>query len=521
MIRFLVCLSAILTMAAAPPSTPSLNLSEYRTADSAVPAKVSRIVGADKKGTGYLGIHASRDGDQLVIGGVHADSPAASVVKKGDILLKIDGTTVNAPEALREVIQSKVPGDHIALSLIREGKTVETTVALAATSRPLTLSTGRGGDRAGKGRPGGFFAPPPLWKKPVYRLAVVVIEYPDIKANKKITPRSWEAALFSNSSYRRSPTGQVAQGSLADYFREQSHGQFRLEGRAFAPVQVARKRGEYVEGTGTSNKAALPTEALGKLIEREGEDRLTDFDGVCFIYAGSRTGSNRGSLYYPHQGALSFQGKRLNYILGPEGGSAMEPIGLFAVEVGKLLGLPSLAARTENAGSEGLGKWCLMSDGAQGARPGHLCAWCKEQLGWLTPVVLNPMDRQKLVLGSVQDSPRECFKVLVRLDGSEYFLLENRRARGFDADLPAQGLLIWRVSGGRPILEESHGVAGPKGPTVHPGLVPYPSKVNNAFTPITTPSSRSIRGGGLPVNLTNIRRLPDGRVTLHIGYEYQ
>jgi hypothetical protein len=52
-------------------------------------------------------------------------------------------------------------------------------------------------------------------------------------------------------------------------------------------------------------------------------------------------------------------------------------------------------------------------------------------------------------------------------------------------------------------------------------MVPYPSKANNAFTPITTPSSRSAGGGGLPVYITNIRRLSDGRVTLHIGYEYQ
>jgi hypothetical protein len=109
---------------------------------------------------------------------------------------------------------------------------------------------------------------------------------------------------------------------------------------------------------------------------------------------------------------------------------------------------------------------------------------------------------------------------MVRLDGSEYFLLENRTARGFDRDLPAQGLLIWRVSGGRPLLEESHGVTGPTGPRVHLSAVPYPSKANNAFTPITTPSSRSVNGGGLPVHITNIRRLADGRITLFLGYEY-
>jgi hypothetical protein len=54
-------------------------------------------------------------------------------------------------------------------------------------------------------------------------------------------------------------------------------------------------------------------------------------------------------------------------------------------------------------------------------------------------------------------------KVLARPDGSEYFLLENRRKKGFDVSLPAEGLLIWRVIANRPILEESHGVEGPSG----------------------------------------------------------
>jgi M6 family metalloprotease-like protein len=348
-----------------------------------------------------------------------------------------------------------------------------------------------------------------------------VIEYPDVKANKKLTPKGWEDALFSAGTWKATPTGEKVHGSLNDYYREQSHGKFRIEGRAFAPVLVSKKRGEYVEGSGTSNKTVLPTEAIAKLLEREGEDRLAGFDGVCFIYAGARVGSNAGGLYYPHQGTLTHQGRRLDYMLCAEGGTTMEPTAQFALVFSKLIGLPSLAARTENAGSEGLGRWCLTSDGARGWKPAHLSAWCKEQLGWIDPVVIDPTVPQKLILGPAQRSAKECYKILVRLDGSEYFLLENRTATGFDGELPGQGLLIWRVSGGRPILEESHGVTGPKGPLVHLPMVPYPSKANNAFTPITTPSSRAAGGGGLPVYVTNIRRLSDGRVTLHVGYPYQ
>ena len=87
--------------------------------------------------------------------------------------------------------------------------------------------------------------------------------------------------------------------------------------------------------------------------------------------------------------------------------------------------------------------------------------------------------------------------------------------------LPADGLLIWRVIGNRPVLEESHGVAGPAGPRSFLSSVPYPSNANDAFTPFTTPSSRSQLGGGLPVYITNIRRLDDGRITLQVGYEFQ
>ena len=62
---------------------------------------------------------------------------------------------------------------------------------------------------------------------------------------------------------------------------------------------------------------------------------------------------------------------------------------------------------------------------------------------------------------------------------------------------------------------------GPRGPGVFLPSVPFPSTANDSFTPYTTPNSKSQLGGGLPVYITNIRKLPDGRVTFQIGYEYQ
>ena len=194
---------------------------------------------------------------------------------------------------------------------------------------------------------------------------------------------------------------------------------------------------------------------------------------------------------------------------------------LFGHEFGHMLGLPDLYSIPESPGSLGLGMWCAMSIQAGGGRPQHYSAWCKEQLGWLKPTVIDPAVKQKLILSPVEGTSDECFKVLIRPDGSEYLLLENRRKLGFDQSLPGEGLIIWRVVNNRPMLEESHGVEGPVGPMVYLTSVPYPSIANTSFTPYTTPSSRSFLGGGSPVYLTNIRKLPDGRVTFYVGYEYE
>jgi hypothetical protein len=185
-----------------------------------------------------------------------------------------------------------------------------------------------------------------------------------------------------------------------------------------------------------------------------------------------------------------------------------------------MLGLPEMSARQDTPGVKGAGVWCCMGKQSDTNNPQHLCAWSKEQLGWLKPAVIDPTVRQKLVLSPIEGKAKECYKVLLKLDGSEYLLLENRRKKGYDDSLPAEGLLIWRVVNNKAMLEEAHGIVGSAGPSAA-SSAPYPCSANDSFTPLTTPSSRAQLGGGLPVYITNIRRLPDGRIIFLVGYEYQ
>jgi M6 family metalloprotease-like protein len=505
---------AFLLLAQAPPRQ---DLTGYRTVQDAVTAKIVPAPASAVGLAGYLGVATVRDAQKrLVIEDVQADSPGARAgLRTGDVITHVEKHPVSTPQALREWLQAFPPGATVTLKLQREGKALELKATLVATSRPMSLSAAKTRFRNA--------APPALWQKPVFRLAVIPVEFSDVKHNAKITRDAWKQALFGQgmSGNEASGAGARAAGSLNDYFREQSAGVFHLEGKVFEWLNVGKKRGDYIQGSGTTNKTAVLTEALQKLLARDGKDALKGFDGFLFLYAGDRYRTNRGAVYYPHAGGLLHQGQRVPYLITNEGGPRMTPVNGFVKLVGLALGLPDLAARPEDSGSQGLGPWCALSDPNTEGRPQHFGAWAKEKLGWLKPAVLDPSVKQKLILALVTTSPRECFKILVRADSSEYYLLENRTRQGFDADLPGAGLLIWRVVNGRPTLCAAHGIEGPSAPLLHLRAVPYPSPANHAFTPETTPSSRSPVGGGQPVHLTDIRRLEDGRIVFSIGYEYR
>jgi M6 family metalloprotease-like protein len=469
-------------------------------------------------------------GDPIKTGGVEVTvvGPGGGAdnagVKEKDIILAVDEKKLDDKTTLRDVLNGKKPGDVIVLSIKREKKELDLRATLS-------------GDDIARPGPGGGRNPvaggwddriPSAWKKPVYKLAVIGVEYPDVKHNEKIKDEDWNASLFSKDKYTdKSATGQRVFGSVADYYKEISYGTLKVEGNFVGWVEVSKKRMEYSTGSGTSTreKTSLLTEAMDKLLAKD-KDALKDMDGVFFLYAGGRIqNATRGSLYWPHRASVSHNNKRWPYFIVQEGAEKMTDISVFCHEFGHMLGLPDLYARPEVPGMEGVGVWCAMANQLPNGRPQHFSAWSKEQLGWVKPTMIDPRTKQKLILAPIEDDNTQCFKVPIKADGSEYLLLENRKKKGWDTELPAEGLLIWRVIPGngtqKVFLEESHGVEGPSGPRSFLGAVPFPSPANDSFTPFTTPSSKSQTGGGFDVYITNVKRLPDGRVTFNIGYEFQ
>jgi M6 family metalloprotease-like protein len=491
---------------------------------TATPKPTSKPLTATLGGSTGRALLGLRVGEEVKGGGVQIETvtPGGAAEKAGikprDHLIQIDDNKIEPNLSLTEILSTKKPGEVVRVLLKRDGKDLE----LKATLGSDQPTGGRGSATIGWDD-----RIPRAWGKPSYHLAVIGIEYPDQKHNEKITDADWTKALFSIGEYSdKSATGQKVYGSMNDYYKEISYGQFTVKGSFVGWVEVSKKRMEYSTGNGVSSreKQALLTEAMDKLLEKK-KDALKDCDGVFFLYAGGRVNTTRGSLYWPHRANMRHNNKSWPYFIVQEGGDRMTDISVFCHEFGHMLGLPDLYARPEQPGMEGVGRWCAMSQQNPNGRPQHFSAWCKDQLGWLKPTVIDPRVKQKLILSPIEDSNTECFKVPLKADGSEYLLLENRQKKGFDTELPAAGLLVWRVIPNNPtqkvFLEEAHGITGPGGPSASTGAVPFPNPANDSFTPFTIPSSKTQTGGGFEVYITNIRRLPDGRVTFQIGYEYQ
>lgn len=357
------------------------------------------------------------------------------------------------------------------------------------------------------------------WKGKTFQLAVVLIEFADVKHHPAYAAEDFERMLFSKGEYTRSPDGRRTYGSMRDYYQEMSCARFEVTGRAFAWVQVPEKWAFYDAqdmGTGDGSTETVFEAALHALRARNGADALDKFDGVVFLYAGERR-SLRGSQLWPHRASIAVGGKHVPYYITEEGGATFNSIGVHCHEFGHMLGLPDFYGYGHRTG---VGRFCTMAIGHQGAgasgadRPFHLCVYCKLRLGWLLPKVVLPSERQRIALRGVEGRPGEALKIPISPSWDEYYLLEVRNKTGFDTDFFRDGLLIWHVGedgqkekgqiGVAIDLEEAHGKRYFDASLREEESVPFPWGNNNAFTPLTVPSSKSNLAGAQELLLTDI-----------------
>lgn len=142
---------------------------------------------------------------------------------------------------------------------------------------------------------------------------------------------------------------------------------------------------------------------------------------------------------------------------------APQNIATIAHETGHAFGLPDFYDATLGILPQQrrwvLGCWTLMAAGSWGCgdgstfgkveSPTHMGAYEKLSLGWAQRTISEAGWRREYVLDPVQTSG-QVLQVPLRTS-AEYLLLEYRPQTGFDAGLPAGGVLVYHVEPGLPL----------------------------------------------------------------------
>jgi immune inhibitor A len=221
-------------------------------------------------------------------------------------------------------------------------------------------------------------------------------------------------------------------------------------------------------------------------------------------------------------------------------------VGVLCHELGHVLGLPDFY--DTQTGASRLGAWEIMDAGVwnwiptdpsvalPGALPGHFSAWSETYLGWTTPVVLAPpigdVDERHVSVssGSTGGAPLQLLQNPGGVDWAEghagtgeYFLAEVRTREGFDAGLPAAGLLVFHVDESRAGNVASSNVDGGGllllAPQDGSSSVnsqaddPWPG-TQSTFGADSNPSSALFDGTSSGVTLSSIGALAGGSVSL-------
>lgn len=326
-----------------------------------------------------------------------------------------------------------------------------------------------------------------------WRCLVILVDFPDYPWNNQndehfpnrdtlFTQRHFQQMLFSERTFGHPGAASQYTGSMRDYYTEVSSGSFTVTGIVTRWYRAPQNYSYYCNNDGEAGTPddygfggypnnvqrlvedavrAADDEVNFEEYDNDGDDAV---DGLFIVHAGpgaEELPAEVGADYFwSHKWQimeLEVDGVRVSeYTMQPQTGT----IGVFCHEFGHALGIPDLY--DTDGTSEGVGEWCLMGSGGWCYRPGdppgtcpdHMCAWVKTRLEW-TEIANLQQNRNNVLIPPVIAGGM-VYRLWTNGElGAEYFLIENRLRRGFDAgivrrqieyNLPApQGLLITRI----------------------------------------------------------------------------
>lgn len=287
-----------------------------------------------------------------------------------------------------------------------------------------------------------------------------VVDYYDLNFNGKL-----------RSEYR-------LEGSVRDYFYDQSYGQFDVTFDIVGPIRLSHNLSYYGENDEVGDDlhpCEMVIEAIHKAKDAGVDFSQYDWNGdgeieqVVLVYSGTgENSSGRDDDIWPHEwdldsgkeyndgtGAQDMNGYIVNtYSVTSELASGIRPsgIGVACHEFSHSLGLPDLYD-VSYSGCPNMQKYDVMAHGCYNGRnddstlPVAFSAWERWTIGWMTPIVLEePCEITNMPV--LSDQP-VAYVIYNDAHPDEYFMLENRQPVGWDTYMTrrqvAHGLMITHV----------------------------------------------------------------------------
>ena len=262
-----------------------------------------------------------------------------------------------------------------------------------------------------------------------------------------------------------------ADGSARDFYLASSAGMFDPEFVVAGPVKLSHEATYYGSDTGGQDhkiyEAIIEScQALDDEIDFSEYDADGDgyVDNIYFQYAGYGQADtpNGDDFIWPHSWNLEsghnqeliLDGKRIDrYTCSNElrymadGSLIPTGIGTFVHEFGHVLGLADHYDVAYSMFGFDPGPWDTMASGSYNNNmntPPVFSAFERAELGWLEYTDLDINADTISTLPNLADC-NKAYRVKVEGNDNEYFILENRQQRGWDAYLPGHGMLMWHI----------------------------------------------------------------------------